>query len=62
MAAKKGKTKTAKVKSLKSRKLDSDQASQVKGGLLPAVNLAVQWKWAPTSLRLSPTDGIAGKI
>jgi hypothetical protein len=33
MAARKGKTRTAKVKSLESRRLDPDQAGQVKGGL-----------------------------
>ncbi len=34
MAAKKGKTKSAKVSSLKSKKLNADQASEVKGGVL----------------------------
>jgi hypothetical protein len=33
MAAKKGKTKSAKVSGMKSKKLSADQAGQVKGGL-----------------------------
>ena len=61
MAARKGKTKTAKVKSLKSKRLNADQAGQVKGGLLPAVNVAQKlapstaWKWSPS------VSGIAWK-
>lgn len=40
MAAKKGKTKTAKVTDLKSRKLSAKAADQVKGGILISSNLA----------------------
>jgi hypothetical protein len=50
MAAKKGKTRSSKVKSLKSKRVDADQATRVKGGLLPAVDMSVQKvaeKWAP---------------
>jgi len=61
MAARKSKTKTVKAKSLKSKQLDAGQASQVKGGLLPAVRRSPD-KWSPTSLRLSPTAGITDKI
>jgi hypothetical protein len=39
MAAKRGTTQAAKVNSLKSRRLDAARAGQVKGGLVPAVNL-----------------------
>jgi hypothetical protein len=55
------KRRTAKVRNMKSQKLDADQASQVKGGLLPAVRLT-PGKWSPTALRLSPTAGISAKI
>lgn len=60
MAAKKGKTKSAKVSSLKSKKLSADQAGQVKGGLTVATNIAhkgsiahkdsVAWKLADGSI------------
>lgn len=39
MAAKKGKTKSAKVSNLKSKKLSPNQAGQVKGGLAGSTNL-----------------------
>lgn len=52
MAAKKGKS--TKAKSLKSKHLRADQAGQVKGGLLPAVNQrGVLDKHSPISAALS---------
>ncbi len=40
MAAKKGKSKSAKVPSLKSKKLSADQAGHVKGGILISSTVA----------------------
>lgn len=45
MTAKKGKSKTTKVSSLKSKKLNAKQADQVKGGII-AVSVAPHKDWA----------------
>lgn len=43
MAAKKGKTKSAKVSGLKSKKLSAENAGQVKGGASPTISEGI-WK------------------
>lgn len=62
MAAKKGKSKSAKVPALKSKKLSADQAGQVKGGILISSAVAFKDPAVQKGIHFKLTDAAAWKL
>ena len=63
MAAKKGKSKSAKVPALKSKKLNADQAGQVKGGILISSTVAHKdMEGVQKGIHFKLTDAAAWKL